>query len=77
MVSAWGRPAPATGGRYGLGFRLRTLADDVRMVAHDGANRGGRALIAAFPERGWGIAVLTNGDNGEAVVDAVIDELVG
>jgi CubicO group peptidase (beta-lactamase class C family) len=70
-------PAPATGGRYGLGFRLRTLADDVRMVAHDGANRGWRALIAAFPERGWGIAVLTNGDNGEAVVEAVIDELVG
>jgi CubicO group peptidase (beta-lactamase class C family) len=69
-------PGPATGGRYGLGFRLRTLGDDVRMVSHDGANHGWRAIIAAFPERGWGIAVLTNGDNGEAVIDAVIDQLV-
>jgi CubicO group peptidase (beta-lactamase class C family) len=69
-------PAPAAGGRYGLGFRLRTLAGGVRMVSHDGANRGWRALIAAFPERGWGIAVLTNGDNGEAVLDAVMDQLI-
>ena len=69
-------PAPGTRGRYGLGFRLRTLADGVRMISHDGANRGWRALVAAFPERGWGIVVLTNGDNGEAVIDAVMDQLV-
>jgi CubicO group peptidase (beta-lactamase class C family) len=75
-IRAMTTPAPATRGRYGLGFRLRTLADDVRMVSHDGANHGWRALIAAFPERGWGIAVLTNGDNGEAVVDPVMDQLV-
>jgi CubicO group peptidase (beta-lactamase class C family) len=68
-------PAPATSGRYGLGLRLRTLADDVRMVSHDGANHGWRAIAAAFPDRGWGIAVLTNGDNGEAVIDAVMDQL--
>jgi CubicO group peptidase (beta-lactamase class C family) len=68
--------APATDGRYGLGFRLQTLAHDVRMVTHDGANHGWRALAAAFPDRGWGIAVLTNGDTGEAVIDAVMDQLV-
>ena len=70
-------PAPATGGRYGLGLRLRTLAGGVRMVTHDGANHGWRAIAAAFPDRGWAIAVLTNGDNGEAVVDAVMDQLIG
>lgn len=75
-IRAMTTPAPATGGRYGLGLRLRILADDVRMVSHDGANRGWRALIAAFPRRGWGIVVLTNGDNGEAVLDAVMDQLV-
>jgi CubicO group peptidase (beta-lactamase class C family) len=75
-IRAMTAPAPATRGRYGLGFRLRTLADGVRMISHDGANRGWRALIAAFPEHGWGIAVLTNGDNGEAVIDAVMDQLV-
>ena len=70
-------PAPAAGGDYGLGFGLRTLAEGVRMVSHDGTNRGWRARIAAFPDRGWGIVVLTNGENGEAVVDAVMQQLVG
>jgi CubicO group peptidase (beta-lactamase class C family) len=69
-------PAPDTGGDYGLGFELRTLAGDVRMVTHGGTNRGWRARIAAFPDRGWGIAVLTNGENGETVVDAVMEQLV-
>ena len=75
-IRAMTTPAPATGGRYGLGLRLRTLADGRRMISHDGANRGWRALIAAFPERDWGIAVLTNGDTGNAVIDAVMDQLV-
>jgi CubicO group peptidase (beta-lactamase class C family) len=75
-IRAMTTPAQATRGRYGLGFRLRTLADDMTMISHDGANRGWRALVAAFPDRGWGIAVLTNGDNGEAVIDAVMDQLV-
>jgi len=76
MMRLMTTPAPATGGRYGLGMQLRTLADGVQMVTHDGANRGWRARIAAFPDSGWGIVVLTNGDNGEAVVDSVIDQLV-
>jgi CubicO group peptidase (beta-lactamase class C family) len=76
MIRAMTTPAPARGGRYGLGFRLGTLADGLRMISHDGANRGWRALIAAFPERDWGIAVLTNGDTGNAVIDAVMDQLV-
>lgn len=76
-VRAMSTPAPATKGRYGLGLRLETLAGGVRMVSHDGANHGWRALAAIFPDRGWGIAVLTNGDTGEAVIDAVMDQLVG
>jgi CubicO group peptidase (beta-lactamase class C family) len=76
-IRAMTTPAPATRGRYGLGLRLRTLAGDVRMVSHDGANHGWRAIAAAFPDRRWGVAVLTNGDNGEAVIDAVMDQLVG
>ena len=76
-VRAMSTPAPATKGRYGLGLRLETLAGGVRMVSHDGANHGWRALAAIFPDRGWGIAVLTNGDTGEAVIDAVTDQLVG
>ena len=68
--------APATGGAYGLGLGLESLADDVRMLSHDGTNRGWRARIAAFPDRAWGIAVLTNGENGDAVVDAVMEQLI-
>jgi hypothetical protein len=44
-------------------------------ATHQGAVAAPRRV--PFPQRGWGVAVLTNGDNGEAVVDAVIDELVG
>jgi CubicO group peptidase (beta-lactamase class C family) len=69
-------PAPGTGRDYGLGIGLRTLAGDVRMLSHNGTNRGWRSQIAAFPDRGWGVAVLTNGENGDTVIDAVMDQLV-
>lgn len=70
------RAAPATDGAYGRGLELRTLADGTRMVWHPGVDRGWQALIAAFPERGWGLVVLTDGDGGGAVADAALRTLV-
>ena len=75
-VRAMTTPAPASGGGYGLGLELEELAGGVRMISHGGTNRGWRAQIAAFPDRGWGIAVLTNGENGQAIIDAAMRELV-
>lgn len=67
------RPAPATGGDYGLGFEL---GSDPRMVSHIGADRGWRSLIAAFPQARLGLVVLTNGDNGDAVAQGLLHLLV-
>lgn len=69
-------PQPATDGGFGLGLHLERLGDGTRMVWHDGANRGWQSHIAGFPERGWGIAVVTNGDAGGRVIDAVLQLLV-
>jgi CubicO group peptidase (beta-lactamase class C family) len=70
------RPAPATGGEWGMGLELRTLGDGTRMVFHIGNNRGWQSRIAAFPDRGWGVVVLTNSDNGGEVYEEVLRELV-
>ena len=70
------RPSPATGGAWGMGLELRTLADDTRMAFHIGNNRGWQARIAVFPQRGWGLVVLTNSDNGSEVYADALRELV-
>jgi hypothetical protein len=63
--------APATEGRWGLGYGLGLLESGDRLAYHEGANRGWRAGLALLPDRGAGIAVLANGDDG-AVIDAVV-----
>ena len=70
------RPAPVTGGAWGMGLELRTLADGTRMAFHLGNNRGWQARIATFPQRGWGLVVLTNSDNGGDVYADVLHALV-
>ena len=67
---AWPTAAPATEGRWGLGYGLGLLAGD-RLAYHEGANRGWRAGLALLPDRRAGIAALANGDDG-AVIDAVV-----
>jgi CubicO group peptidase (beta-lactamase class C family) len=68
-------PAPGTDGRYGLGFELDRLADGTRVLEHEGSSRGWRGRLVAFPDRGWAIVVLTNGDGGAAVADAAVERL--
>jgi CubicO group peptidase (beta-lactamase class C family) len=70
------RPAPATGGSWGMGLELRTLGDGTRMGFHIGNNRGWQSRIATFPDRGWGVVVLTNSDNGGDVYEDVLGTLV-
>lgn len=57
-------PAPATNGQYGLGFDVQRLPGGLRMAYHPGSNRGWAGMIAELPEKGQGIALLTNGDGG-------------
>jgi CubicO group peptidase (beta-lactamase class C family) len=70
-------PQPATDGGYGLGVHVARLDDGVERVSHEGVNRGWYARLLAYPDRGWAVVVLTNGDGGRTVADAVESELEG
>ena len=50
---------------YGLGYIIKELPDGTRLVYHGGTNRGWRSQFAFLPERGDGLVVLTNSENGE------------
>jgi CubicO group peptidase (beta-lactamase class C family) len=56
--------APATGGHWSLGLELAELGDGTRVVEHEGVSRGWRSRLVAYPDRGWAIVALTNGDGG-------------
>lgn len=64
-------PAPATDGDFGLGLRVERLRDGTRRLSHDGSNRGWRARIDVYPSRDWALVVLTNGDNGQRVIEDI------
>ena len=68
------RPVAWVGGRnraIGLGHFLEQADDGSLIVSHDGANRGWRASYALVPESGAALIILTNGDNGLAVISEV------
>jgi hypothetical protein len=69
--------APATEGRWGLGYGLGLLPDGDRLAYHEGANRGWRAGLALLPDRRAGIAALANGAAGAAAIDAVVQRWLG
>jgi len=61
-------PAPATDGAYGLGLHIGPIRGDDRRFWHNGSNRGWQSRMELFPDAGWGLVVLTNGDNGADVI---------
>ena len=66
--------APATDGRWGLGYGLGLTPGGDLLAYHEGANRGWRAGLALLPDRRAGIAALANGDAGSAPIDAVVQQ---
>lgn len=50
-------------GGAGLGLFLNYKADDFRF-SHGGGNEGFKCFLTAYPEKGQGAAVMTNGDRG-------------
>jgi len=62
------RPAGGTGGRYGLGTELMGGGT----AGHPGVNRGFHAELLADPDAGAALVVLTDGDRGKDVLDAVL-----
>ena len=68
--------APATEGRWGLGWGLGLLPGGDQLAYHEGANRGWRAGSALLPDRRMGIVVLTNSDAGSSPINAVVQQWV-
>ena len=68
--------APATDGRWGLGYGLGLLPGGDLLAYHEGANRGWRAGLALLPDRRAGIVALANGDGGSTAIDAVVQQWV-
>jgi CubicO group peptidase (beta-lactamase class C family) len=66
--------APATQGRWGLGYGLGLTCGGDLLAYHEGANRGWRAGLALLPDRRAEIALLANGDAGSAPIDAVVQQ---
>lgn len=58
-------------GNWGLGLEVAGEGPSLKF-SHGGGNAGFRATVIAFPERGQGLALMINSDNGDAVVDAII-----
>lgn len=58
------------GRSYGIGWSVWDVADGegngagVRIVDHGGATRGFRAQLTVVPDRGFALALLTNGESG-------------
>lgn len=76
LARAMRRPAPATGGQWGMGVELRGLQGGRTLLEHEGVNRGWHARFVAEPRSGWGLVVLTDSDRGGAVADAATAELI-
>ncbi len=52
---------------HGLGPTVSDDGGDRFYFWHDGANDGYKTVLAAYPERGQGVVVMTNADSGDAL----------
>jgi len=55
---------------YGIGWNIREVGG-ATIVGHGGATNGFRATLATIPERGFALAMLTNGDPGTTAMEHI------
>jgi hypothetical protein len=56
--------------QYGIGWCIHDYPE-FRTISHGGATRGFRANLTAIPEKGFAIAILTNGDPGSRAIQEI------
>ncbi|MGD2295246.1 MAG: serine hydrolase domain-containing protein [Candidatus Aminicenantes bacterium] len=61
-------------GEYGLGLSLGG-SDREFSFGHGGSNQGFKSYFLAYPKKGQGAAVMTNGDNGSALYTEILRSL--
>lgn len=42
---------------------------------HWGGNDGYKSVLVAYPQRGQGVVIMTNGDNGEALMREILNSV--
>ena len=57
-------------GDFGVGFRIERRGEGW-YAYHNGANQGFRCLLVGHKLRGYGLAVMTNSNSGQIVIDHV------
>ena len=62
---------PVGVGPYGVGLALEKRGEGW-YFSHSGSNRGFRGLILGHVRKGYGVAILTNADNGREVIDELL-----
>jgi CubicO group peptidase (beta-lactamase class C family) len=56
---------------FGLGFLVETWNDDL-IFKHTGSNQGYKTYFMGFRDRGQGVAVMTNGENGSPLMYEIV-----
>jgi CubicO group peptidase (beta-lactamase class C family) len=76
MLNLMTSPAPATDGRFGLGYAIQPrdegFPDGVARVGHDGGNRGWQSFFWVSRDKRDGLVVLTNASHGWNVSNQVV-----
>jgi CubicO group peptidase (beta-lactamase class C family) len=57
-------------GNWGLGVGIRGEGENLQFW-HNGVNEGFRAILIAYPHRGQAVAIMANGDTGNALLGPV------
>ncbi|HEY7698762.1 MAG TPA: hypothetical protein VIE88_10125 [Vicinamibacteria bacterium] len=65
---------PVGVGDYAVGFEIRKLGEGW-YFGHGGANSGFRCDLVAHKLKGYGVAIMTNGDNGGLVIRELKDRV--
>jgi CubicO group peptidase (beta-lactamase class C family) len=59
----------------GLGPLVYDDGGDLLYFMHPGANDGYKSVLVAYPQRGQGVVILTNGDNGQALWREILNSI--
>jgi len=60
---------------HGLGPAVNDDGGDLLYFMHNGANEGYRTCMVAYPKRGQGVVIMTNGDSGDALWREILNSV--